>query len=461
MYNAVICRYHEIAIKGNNRKEFERQLMGNMRYLLRVAGANCKVRQVRGRVWLEHPDKTQLFTPEELAVVRGVLEKIFGLESFSPARLLPSTMEDIYAILGEMLEGAFAPLMAKKDVVSFAIRARRSNKQFPLHSKDIEIALATQVFTTLDDSKLKVDLENPDITIGCEVRHEFTALFVETFKAPGGLPVGSNGRVLGLLSGGIDSPAAAYMAMKRGCAVDFITFHSAPYTPPESVDKVVRLAELLNTYQYPGKLHICNLAPLQKLIRDLCTERMRTVLYRRAMMRIAAIVAEKSKCGALLTGEAVGQVASQTIKNMSTIDASTEMLILRPLCGADKQDSIRLAVQMGTYDISIIPAPDSCTVFAPDSPATSVPRHIAESEEAKIPDYDNIIKELADSVETVTPGMKIFPKEPVSKVMEMRFENEHRSNCRSSVEGATRRVTPDTALQQVGDERFKARFQDF
>lgn len=408
MYNAVICRYHEIAIKGNNRRDFEKQLMGNMRYLLRAAGANCKVRQVRGRIWVEHPDREQLFTNEELTVIRSVLERVFGLESFSPARLLPSDMESIHAVLATMLEPTFAPRFAEKQIVSFAIRARRSNKNFPLHSKEIEIALATQVFTSLDDARLKVDLEHADVTIGCEVRHEFTALFVESYKAPGGLPVGSNGRVLGLLSGGIDSPVATYMTMKRGCSVDFITFHSAPYTPQESVDKVVRLAEKLNTFQYPGKLHICNLAPLQKLIRDLCTDRDRTVLYRRAMLRIATLVAEKSECGALLTGEAVGQVASQTLKNMSTINDATEMLVLRPLCGADKQDSIRLAEKIGTYDISIIPAPDSCTVFAPPSPATSVPRHIAESEESKIPDYEALIAQIADAVETVVPGKVTF-----------------------------------------------------
>ncbi len=402
MYNAVICRYHEIAIKGNNRREFEKQLIGNMRYLLRGAGADCKVRQVRGRIWVEHPDRSQFFTAEELAVVHSVLSRVFGLESFSPARLLPSDMEAIHNALGSMLETAFAPALAEKQVVSFAIRARRSNKSFPLRSKEIEIALAAQVFKSLDDSRLKVDLENADVTVGCEVRHEFTALFVETRKAPGGLPVGSNGKVMALLSGGIDSPVAAYMAMKRGCAVDFVTFHSAPYTPPESVDKVVRLAEKLNEYQYPGKLYICNLAPLQKAVRDLCTDRLRTVLYRRAMMRIAARLAEKSKCAALLTGEAVGQVASQTLRNMSTIDSATEMLILRPLCGADKQDSIRMAEKMGTYSISIIPAPDSCTVFAPDSPATSVPLHIAEAEEDRIPDYQIQLETIADTAEIRT-----------------------------------------------------------
>ena len=158
---------------------------------------------------------------------------------------------------------------------------------------------------------------------------------------------------------------------------------------------------MLNRFQVPGKLHLCNLAPLQKEIRDLCDERDRTVLYRRAMIRIAERVAKQTKCGALVTGEAVGQVASQTLRNMSTIDAACSMLILRPLCGSDKSEVIRVAQKIGTYPVSIIKAPDSCTVFAPASPATSVPVGVAEGEEGKIPDYDAQLDAIIAAIETV------------------------------------------------------------
>ena len=398
MYNAVICRYHEIAIKGNNRREFEKQLMGNMRHQLR-GQVDCKVRQVRGRIWIEHPDRNAFFSETELAAVREILPRVFGLESFSPARLVPPDMDAIRDAVAQMAPPVFATWFTRQQAVSFRIRARRSNKEFPLCSKEIEIDLAAVVARGIENDRLTVDLDHADITIGCEVRHEFAAIFLDTFRAPGGLPVGCNGRVLGLLSGGIDSPVAAYLAMKRGCFVDFITFHSAPYTPPESVDKVKRLAEKLNAYQTAGTLYICNLAPLQKQIRDLCAERNRTVLYRRAMLRIAEKTARKHHCGALLTGEAVGQVASQTLPNMDTINAAVDMLVLRPLCGADKADSIRIAETIETYPVSIIHAPDSCTVFAPASPATAVPRHIAEAEEAKIPDYETLLDTIAENAE--------------------------------------------------------------
>lgn len=399
MYNAIICRYHEIAIKGNNRREFERQLTGNMRYRLRLRNQNCRIRQVRGRIWLEPEDKTAFFSPEELTVIREELSRMFGLESFSPARLVATDEAAIVAAANELAEPFFAAALAAKEVVTFRIRARRSFKAFPLCSKDLEILLARTVADRVGWERLKVDLDHAEISIGCEVREEFTAIFVEKIHSPGGLPVGCNGKVLALLSSGIDSPVASYLAMKRGCAVEFLSFHSAPYTPPETTDKVKKLAGQLNEFQFPGKLHLCNLAPMQKEIRDCCTERNRTVLYRRAMFRIAEKVAKANGCLALLTGEAVGQVASQTLVNMSTIGAVTEMLVLRPLCGMDKIELIRLAEQIGTYETSIIHAPDSCTIFAPESPSTSVPRHVATAEEAKISDYDALIDRITAEIE--------------------------------------------------------------
>ena len=221
-------------------------------------------------------------------------------------------------------------------------------------------------------------------------------VWLETFPAPGGLPVGCSGRTLALLSGGIDSPVACYLTMKRGGPVEFIGFHSDPYTPPETVDKVERIAAYLNTFQQPGKLYMVNLVELQKLVRDNCNPRMRTVLYRRIMFRIAEKIAYKRKIKALLTGESLGQVASQTLENMSTIGKAVDMLILRPLCGQDKLETIAIAQKIGTFDLSKEQVPDSCTVFAPDSPATKVSEKDAEAEEARIPGYWDWITKLAE-----------------------------------------------------------------
>lgn len=395
MYNAVLCRYHEIAIKGNNRREFERQLVGNMRYMFKKQEAACKVHHIRGRIWVEPAEQGTDFTESQLQIICDVLSRVFGLESYSPAKLVKPDMETITQAVKEIAPPLFEPCLAAGKKAVFRIRARRSNKEFPLRSKEIEIHLAGVIEEMFGGDRLEIDLDHAPITVGCEVREEFAAVFAGSYPSPGGLPVGSSGKVLVLLSGGIDSPAAAYEMMKRGCQVDFMAFHSPPYTPPESSDKVRQLAARLNCYQFPGKLYFCNLAPLQKLIRDLCEERDRTVLYRRAMFRIAEKVAYKAKSGALVTGEAVGQVASQTLKNMATIGSSVDSLILRPLCGYDKNECIQVAQKIGTYEISVIPAPDSCTVFAPGSPATSVPVHVAEREEAKIPDYADWIDRLA------------------------------------------------------------------
>ena len=335
-----------------------------------------------------------------LEQIKKGLTKAFGLENFSPAILLAPDMDVIRDTVKKYAPGIFE---GYPKGVKFRIRARRSNKRFPLTSKDIEIDLVSAIAGVVGNDVFDIDLDNADITLGVEVRDEFSLIYFDTFAAPGGLPVGSNPRVLTLLSGGIDSPVAAYMIMKRGSATDYVTFHSSPYTPPETVDKVEAIAALLNTFQTKGTLHIVNLLPLQKLIRDCCAERMRTVLYRRAMFRIAEKIALKNNCRALVTGEALGQVASQTVVNLDTINRSTNMLVLRPLIGEDKLDTIAIAEKIGSMELSSVQVPDSCTVFSPSSPATAVPVVLAEKEEERISDYAQVIDEIVAAAEAITP----------------------------------------------------------
>ena len=398
IYNCVICRYHEIATKGNNRNMFERCLCDNIRHLLADV-PDIQVRRIRGRVWIEKIDKG-IFPQEMLSAIKAGLQKAFGLENFSPAILLAPDMNVIREAVQKHATGIFS---GYPKGVKFRVRARRSNKRFPLTSKDIEIDLVSAIAKIVGNDVFDIDLDHADITLGVEVRDEFSLLYFDTFSAPGGLPVGSNPRVLTLLSGGIDSPVAAYMIMKRGSATDYITFHSSPYTPPETVDKVEAIAALLNTFQIKGNLYVINLLPLQKQIRDCCSERMRTVLYRRAMFRIAEKIALKNNCKALVTGEALGQVASQTVVNLDTINRSTNMLVLRPLIGEDKLDTIAVAEKIGSMELSSIQVPDSCTVFSPSSPATSVPAALAAKEEEKIADYAQLIDEIVNSAEVKIP----------------------------------------------------------
>ena len=290
----------------------------------------------------------------------------------------------------------------EKGKPAFRIRARRSNKRFPLTSKEIEIDLVSAVAKETGEDKFTIDLNNADITLGCEVRDEFAVLFMESISDPGGLPVGCNPRVMTLLSGGIDSPVAAWLIMKRGSPCDFVTFHSAPYTPPETVEKVQRVAAKLNEYQLRGTLCIVNLSEFQKAVRDNCKEKFRTVLYRRAMMRIAEIIARHRRCHALVTGDSLGQVASQTVPNMYSVGKAVDMLVLRPLVGTDKLDCIHLAEEIGTFEISNVQVPDSCTVFAPSAPCTASEPEVLEQEEAKIPDYWQILEKIAENLEEWT-----------------------------------------------------------
>ena len=394
MYNCVICRYHEIATKGNNRNMFEKCLVENIRRQLKRAGVvECRVLRVRGRVWIE-PENGSVFPAETLEKIVKVLPDVFGLQSFSPAVLLPVDLDEIRKCVKLVLPEKFKDHLERGEKPSFRVRARRSNKRFPLTSKEIEIELVTLAGAMFGEKAFSIDLDNAEITLGCEIRDEFSLLYFDIIEAAGGLPVGSNPRVMTLLSGGIDSPVAAWLIMKRGSATDFVTFHSAPYTPQETVDKVKGIAALLNRFQRNGRLFVVNLVELQKAVRDCCNERMRTVLYRRAMLRIAGMLAEKNECRALVTGDALGQVASQTVVNMDTINRASDMLVLRPLVGADKLETIRIAERIGTMELSKVQVPDSCTVFAPANPSTSVPADLAAAEEAKIPGYGTLLEKI-------------------------------------------------------------------
>ncbi len=397
MYNCIICRYHEIATKGNNRNMFEKCLVENIRHVLREIAPECRVKRIRGRVWIEPGNENNSFEKDTLEVIVKRLADVFGLESFSPAVLLPVDMDVIRRTALEMVPPVLEKFAGK--IPTFRIRARRSNKRFGLTSKEIEIDLVTAVAGKVGEGAFKIDLDSADVTLGCEVRDEFSALYLDVFRASGGLPVGSNPRVLTLLSGGIDSPVAAWQIMKRGSPTDFITFHSSPYTPQETVDKVRGIAAKLNTFQRKGRLFIVNLTEFQKAVRDNCSERVRTVLYRRAMFRIAEAVARREDCKALVTGEALGQVASQTVANMDTINRAIDMLVLRPLVGADKLEAIAVAGKIGTMKQSSVQVPDSCTVFAPSNPATGVSVDLALKEEAKIPDYGTILEKIINDIE--------------------------------------------------------------
>jgi thiamine biosynthesis protein ThiI len=405
-YNAFLIRYHEIAIKGRNRRMFENKLIESIRRLLKTID-DIKVLNQRGRIVI-HLGHWRKFTPEEASIAIEQLQKCFGVESYSPVICIDPDFDSVEKETTDIFEAAYADFEKKLDQdptrkdskITYRMRARRSFKKFPMKSKEMEIHFAN-IFLRKHD-RLKVDLEHAEFSIGLEVRRLNAFVWFESYKGPGGLPVGSSGSLLCLLSGGIDSPVACYTAMKRGSQCTFLTFHSHPYTPPTTISKVADLTKVINGYQKPMPLYACNLGFAQKAIRDNCHERFRTILYRRMMMRVATVVADWNNDLALLTGEALGQVASQTLSNMSVINRSTSKLILRPLVGFDKNEAIILARKMKTMELSEIDVPDSCTVFAPDSPATSSKLHIIEAEEAKL-DLAALVRQCIAETEYVNP----------------------------------------------------------
>jgi len=368
-YNAVLCRYSEIAIKGQNRSDFERMLIDNLHRL--TSGITpFRANRERGRIYL-YPRKkvAERFSGEDVKVLSDQIKKIFGISSISPAVCVSTDLSAVEAAIDRFFPVLYGKLANQKEgPIRYAMRARRSDPKYPLTSHELELHFAHKLLPAYP--RLMVDLTNPELLIQLEVRKDAAYLSFANYSGPGGLPVGSAGRGLALLSGGIDSPVAAYLMMRRGCPLDFITFHSSPYTPEITVSKVACLARKLNEYQGNGRLYCINLLPAQKEIRDHCNPRCRTLLYRRFMLRIACGIARQRSISGLITGDNIGQVASQTMENIHVISEAADRPVHRPILTNDKNETVALARRIGTYDISCRAAPDSCTVFAPRRPLT-------------------------------------------------------------------------------------------
>jgi len=423
-FNAVLLRYNEIGLKGGNRRMFENKLLANIRRKLEDV-PSIDFYEDRGRFAIVHEDDSP-FTSAEMDIINRELVKVFGIESFSPGFQIDSDWE----LIVETVERHF-PLVYKEHMtgktpdtkIPYRTRARRSYKKFPYMSREIEIQMAEILLSKYEN--LEINLSEPDLCVGIEIRDDSTFVYFETVRALGGLPVGSNDGMLALMSGGIDSPVACVKAMQRGSHVDYLTFHSHPYTSRDVLGKIGKLVNIVDEYQdKPGRYYACNLVEAQKMIRDRCIPKLRTVLYRRMMMRIATVVAHHVKCNALLTGESLGQVASQTVKNMDCINRSTDMLIVRPLVSFDKNETIEIARRIGTLDTSNIPAADSCTTFAPKKPATNANMTLIEKTELRL-DMAAVIRLCLE--DCVLIDSETMEEEAVPKLLEL-FDKHHAGN---------------------------------
>lgn len=384
----VLVRYGELALKGKNRGTFEHALVRNI-----IAAAKhlspVHIERRRGRMAV-HPER------RTLEVARRC-QDVFGIKSVSPAWGCEPTKERIAEVAGEVLRRELAERPPGREIV-FRVESHRADKAFPLTSVELDHYVAERILPGLDG--LKIRMKDVELSLGIEVRRNRAYVFVARLPGLGGLPVGTLGRVLCLLSGGIDSPVAAWLAMKRGCRVSFVTYHSYPYIGDASKKKVLDLVRRLTRYQPIARVFVVPFTACQVAIRDGAPEAYRTVLYRRMMQRIASRLAQRDRCGALLTGESLGQVASQTLENITCIEAAAELPVIRPLITNDKEETIELARRIGTYELSILPEPDCCTVFMPTKPVIHGRVEHCERAEAAL-EVERLVEEALAGTEVV------------------------------------------------------------
>lgn len=352
MERSILCHYHEIALKGKNRHFFERILRENIQQALKGL-AYEGVRRRFGRIQI------CLLPNSPIEEIKSRVSRVFGIISYSEAWTCPAELK----VIGEKLLG----LIRDQSFETFKIHARRADQSFALKSPEINRQLGALVVQELGKG---VRMEDPDLTCYVHFLDQQAYLYFDRVRGPGGLPVSSGGKVAVLLSGGIDSPVASYKIMKRGCRNVFVHFHSYPHTTLEAQEKVRDLVRILTAYQYRSRLHMVPFADLQRQIVAHTPASTRVLIYRRFMVRIAQRIAFREKALALVTGECIGQVASQTIENIRVIGESADLPVLRPLIGSDKEEIIEAARMIGTFETSIQSDDDCCSLFLPRRPET-------------------------------------------------------------------------------------------
>ena len=376
----VLIRYDEIGLKGRNRKFFEKCLLRNIKRVLSGTD-DIDYRSPRGRIFLDIPSS---FAPECTARLKTVP----GIASFSIGISMAPDFDAI-SVLG--IQWIEPRLESSGNSLKFCVKTRRSEKTFPKTSPEVNFEVGSRIMKQLSSRGLTVNIKEAEYVLEIEIGSSETVVFDNREPGLRGLPVGSSGNVLCLLSGGIDSPVSAFMMACRGCRVHFVFFDNQPFLGRGGYDKVLILAKKINHFQTRGTLFVVPFQDVQAAIRDHCNEENRVVLYRRMMYRIAAEIADRQGSLALVTGESLGQVASQTLENLAAVSCVTSVSVFRPLIGMNKESIISRAKEIGTYEVSIVPQPDCCSVFMPKNPVTRSKIPFLERDEEKIP-----WKELCD-----------------------------------------------------------------
>ncbi|MDK2904144.1 MAG: tRNA uracil 4-sulfurtransferase [Eubacteriaceae bacterium] len=366
MEHVILVRYGEIALKGLNRRYFIDLLVKNIKNTLRRF-ESAKVKKIQGRIIVS-------INEAELSEAMQRVQKVFGIISISPAIVIESKMDVIE-------EQAIKMMAEVSDAKTFKVTAKRGDKRFPIQSPEIGRRLGGVILDAFED--LKVDLFEPDFNLWVEVREQ-TYMYHQFISCNGGLPVGCSGKGALLLSGGIDSPIAGYQMAKRGVELTCVYFHSFPYTSDRAKQKVVDLAKIMSQYCGKIQLYVVPFTEIQTKIVELCPPRQTTIIMRRYMMRIAEMIAEKEGAKSLITGESLGQVASQTMEGLGATNAVANIPVFRPLIGFDKTEIVEIAQRIGTFETSILPYEDCCTIFVPKHPETKPKVSAIEKSEESI-----------------------------------------------------------------------------
>ena len=385
---AFLIKYGEIAIKGKNRYMFEDALMRQIRFAMKPVG-DFDVRKESGRMFVEGKGE---FDYDEAV---EALQKVFGIVGICP--MVVEETKDIDHLRKTVL--AFIDEQYPVKDFTFKVHARRGDKQFPMTSMELNMDIGEKMLEAFDG--IKVDVHHPDVMVNIEVR-KYIYIYSQEIKGPGGMPVGTNGRAMLLLSGGIDSPVAGYMIAKRGVRIDATYFHAPPYTSERAKQKVVDLAKIVTQYAGPIDLHVVNFTDIQLAIYEKCPHDELTIIMRRYMMKIAEHFAKERDDLALITGESIGQVASQTIHNLAITNEVCEPPVFRPCIGMDKQEIVNISEKIGTYETSIQPFEDCCTIFVAKHPVTKGNlTRIQKSEEHLRDVIDDLMKEAIDTTEVI------------------------------------------------------------
>ncbi len=389
MYQSFLIKYGEIGIKGKNRYLFENALVRQIRHALKEVDGTFEVYKEQGRIFVDCDGE---FDYEETV---EALTRVFGIVGICP---IVRTEDKGFEALAEEVV-SFMKKEYPNGKFTFKVNARRARKSYPMQSMEINCALGEKILDAFPEAA--VDVHTPEVLLNVEIRDEIY-LYSTIIPGPGGMPVGTNGKAMLLLSGGIDSPVAGYMVAKRGVLIDAVYFHAPPYTSERAKQKVVDLAKQVSRYTGPINLHVVNFTDIQLYIYDQCPHDELTIIMRRYMMRIAEHFAKETKCLGLITGESIGQVASQTMQSLAATNEVCELPVFRPVIAFDKQEIVEISQKIGTYETSILPFEDCCTIFVAKHPVTKPNLKVIRRSETHLSEkIDELVKEAIDTVETI------------------------------------------------------------